>query len=129
MDNIPQEPEGRPDAQPADGSTGQPSDAPSVKRRYGAARIRPRGQSQPPAPSPESPASAPLTPDVIGPESEDDYSNQPGGMPFGGGSGGGLFAPRSFGGGRIQVFGCSPGCLIISLIASVILTLLLNAIL
>ena len=67
-------------------------------------------------------------PEVIGPESDEDSAGQPGGSPFGGGFGGGLFAPRSFGGGRVQVFGCSPGCLIISLIASVILTLLLNAI-
>jgi hypothetical protein len=28
---------------------------------------------------------------------------------------------------RIQVWGCSPGCLIVSLVASVVLTLLLNA--
>ena len=38
-----------------------------------------------------------------------------------------MFGPRSFGNGRIQVWGCSPGCLIASLIASVVLTLLLNA--
>jgi hypothetical protein len=47
--------------------------------------------------------------------------------------GGMLFGPRSFRGGRIQVYGCSPGCLILSLavsvIASILLTLLLNAIL
>ncbi len=39
-----------------------------------------------------------------------------------------IFGPRTFGNGRIQVWGCSPGCLIASLIASVVLTLLLNAI-
>jgi hypothetical protein len=56
------------------------------------------------------------------------------GDPFAGRSGIGrsLFGPRSFAGGRVQVYGCSPGCLIISLVvsvlASVILTLLLNAI-
>ena len=38
-----------------------------------------------------------------------------------------MFGARSFGNGRIQVWGCSPGCLIASLIASVVLTLLLNA--
>jgi hypothetical protein len=38
-----------------------------------------------------------------------------------------MFGPRTFGNGRIQVWGCSPGCLIASLIASVLLTLLLNA--
>ena len=37
-----------------------------------------------------------------------------------------LFQPRSFAGGRVQVFGCSPGCLIVSLLASIILTILLN---
>ena len=48
--------------------------------------------------------------------------------PFGPGGIGPMFGPRSFGGGRIQVWGCSPGCLVVSLIASVVLTLLLNAI-
>ena len=41
--------------------------------------------------------------------------------------GGSLFAPRSFAGGRVQVFGCSPGFLLISLLASLFLTILLNA--
>src|SRR5215208_5998553 len=40
---------------------------------------------------------------------------------------GSMFGPRTFGNGRVQVWGCSPGCLITSLIASVVLTLLLNA--
>ena len=38
-----------------------------------------------------------------------------------------LFGPRSAGNGRIQVWGCSPGCLVASLVGSVVLTLLLNA--
>ena len=46
------------------------------------------------------------------------------------GVGGWLFGPRSFRGGRVQVYGCSPGCIImsciVSLIASILLTLLLN---
>jgi hypothetical protein len=46
---------------------------------------------------------------------------------FGRGGLGPMSGPRSFGNGRIQVWGCSPGCLIASLIASVVLTLLLNA--
>jgi hypothetical protein len=46
---------------------------------------------------------------------------------FGQGGRGSMFGPRSFGNGRIQVWGCSPGCLIASLVASVVLTLLLNA--
>lgn len=36
------------------------------------------------------------------------------------------FAPRSFAGGRVQVFGCSPGFLLLSLVVSVVLTILLN---
>jgi hypothetical protein len=38
-----------------------------------------------------------------------------------------MFGPRSFGNGRIEVWGCSPGCLVVSLVASALLTLLLNA--
>jgi hypothetical protein len=38
-----------------------------------------------------------------------------------------VFGPRSFGNGRLQVWGCSPGCLVASLLISVVLTLLLNA--
>jgi hypothetical protein len=38
-----------------------------------------------------------------------------------------MFGPGTFGNRRIQVWGCSPGCLIASLVASVVLTLLLNA--
>jgi hypothetical protein len=48
-----------------------------------------------------------------------------------GGRGGGFFGPRSFAGGRVQIYGCSPGCILISMIVSValslLLTLLLNA--
>jgi ribose/xylose/arabinose/galactoside ABC-type transport system permease subunit len=36
---------------------------------------------------------------------------------------------RSVAGGRVQVFGCSPGCLIASLLLSVLLTIALNLIL
>lgn len=36
------------------------------------------------------------------------------------------FAPHTFGGGRVRVYGCSPGFLLISLVASVVLTLILN---
>ena len=41
-----------------------------------------------------------------------------------------LFGPRSFGGrgSRIQVYGCSPGCLLLMLALSILLTLLVNAI-
>ena len=40
-----------------------------------------------------------------------------------------LFGPRSYRGGRIQVFGCSPGCLLVSLLVSVVLTVLVNLVL
>lgn len=40
-----------------------------------------------------------------------------------------LFEPRSFRDGKVQVYGCSPGCLVLSLLASVILTIILNVIL
>ena len=40
-----------------------------------------------------------------------------------------LFGPREFADGRVQVFGCSPGCLLLSLVVSIILTILLNLIL
>lgn len=37
-----------------------------------------------------------------------------------------LFGPTNLRGGQIQVWGCSPGCILLSLAVSVILTLLLN---
>ena len=37
-----------------------------------------------------------------------------------------MFGPRSYKGGSVQVWGCSPGCLILSIIVSVLLTILLN---
>jgi len=40
---------------------------------------------------------------------------------------GGLFGPTELRGGRVQVYGCSPGCLVVSLVLSPVLTLLLNA--
>jgi hypothetical protein len=46
--------------------------------------------------------------------------------PVGGGFGS-MFGPRSLGGGRVQVWGCSPGCLIASILGSLLLTFLLNA--
>jgi hypothetical protein len=39
---------------------------------------------------------------------------------------GGLFGGRDVGGGRVRVYGCSPGCLIVSLLLSLFLTLLIN---
>jgi hypothetical protein len=40
-----------------------------------------------------------------------------------------MFRPRTFRGGRVQVFGCSPGCLVISLAVSILLTILINVLL
>jgi hypothetical protein len=40
-----------------------------------------------------------------------------------------MFRPRTFRGGRVQVYGCSPGCLVISLAVSVLLTILINVLL
>jgi hypothetical protein len=37
-----------------------------------------------------------------------------------------MFGPRSYKGGRVQVWGCSPGCIILSIVVSVILTVVLN---
>lgn len=39
---------------------------------------------------------------------------------------GSMFAPKSFAGGRIQVYGCSPRFLLLSLLISLLLTILLN---
>jgi hypothetical protein len=36
------------------------------------------------------------------------------------------FEPKEFRNGRIRVYGCSPGCLLLSLAASVLLTILVN---
>jgi hypothetical protein len=72
-----------------------------------------------------------LTPDVIERRDDDRQAGSPPGWPFGNLPGGGFFGPRSFAGGRVQVWGCSPGCILVSLVASVVLsvllTLLLNA--
>jgi hypothetical protein len=38
----------------------------------------------------------------------------------------GLFSPREYRGGRVKVYGCSPGCLLVSLAVSVLVTLAVN---
>ncbi len=57
---------------------------------------------------------------------EDGYAREDQAPPSGGRVPNSLFAPRSFSNGRIQVWGFAPGCLLASLIASVVLTILLN---
>jgi hypothetical protein len=37
-----------------------------------------------------------------------------------------MFKPRELRGGRVKVYGCSPGCLLVSIALSLFLTLLLN---
>ena len=37
-----------------------------------------------------------------------------------------LFSPREYKGGRVKVYGCSPGCLLVSIAISVFLTLAVN---
>ncbi len=38
----------------------------------------------------------------------------------------GMFSPREYKGGRVKVYGCSPGCLLVSLAISLLLTLAVN---
>ena len=104
------------DADRSAGSADQP------RRRYGATRVFPRievgrpREAQEESLTPENAGSAPGDPSM-GWE-----------MAGQGGGGGGLFAPRTFGGDRVRLYGCSPGCLLVSVLVSLILTLLLNAI-
>jgi hypothetical protein len=37
-----------------------------------------------------------------------------------------MFRPRTFRGGRVRVYGCSPGCLLVSLAVSLFLTIVIN---
>jgi hypothetical protein len=37
-----------------------------------------------------------------------------------------MFKPREYRGGRVKVYGCSPGCLLASLAVSLFLTLAIN---
>lgn len=37
-----------------------------------------------------------------------------------------MFSPREYRGGRVKVYGCSPGCLVLSLLLSAVLTILVN---
>jgi hypothetical protein len=40
-----------------------------------------------------------------------------------------LFRPKRYGDGRVQVFGCSPGCLVLSILVSLGLTIAVNLVL
>jgi len=37
-----------------------------------------------------------------------------------------LFGGRSYRGGRVRVYGCSPGCLLLSIFLSLVLTVVVN---
>jgi len=95
----------------------QGTESPSPpKRRYGATRVMPRVEF-----GREKPSSAPVTPEVLEPGMRD----EPGmGAPYGDRD---PFGPRTLAGGRVRLYGCSPGCLIASVLVSLLLTLLLNA--
>ena len=109
-------------------------------RRYNASRLIPRVEFgrqqaaetaqpqpvQPPAELVDVGGGDPFGQEPFGPGSEQ-YSGTPSTQtPFGGLQ---ELGGREFAGGRVRVYGCSPGCLIASLIASLLLTLFLNAIL
>jgi hypothetical protein len=116
--------------------TGQNSGSP--QRRYNASRLVPRvefGRQQPgtpqepikpPAELVDTGGGDPFGQEPFGPGSEQ-YSGTPSTQtPFGGLQ---EVGGREFAGGRVRVYGCSPGCLVASLIVSLLLTLFLNAIL
>ncbi len=70
---------------------------------------------------------APLIPEVVDRRSSQEDTDWGDASPIGSQQRG-PYAPYAFGGGRVRVYGCSPGCLLISVIVSLVLTLLLNAI-
>ena len=112
-----QDPRGAEGGQGGSGSAGGPAEG---QRRFGASRLRPRVEfGRRPPPSQPQPGERPEVVDAEvvpneGPVAGDPFS------PFG--------RPREFAGGRVRVYGCSPGCLIASLLASLFLTFVLNAI-
>jgi hypothetical protein len=109
-----QEP-GRTDSSQSESGAGRPA---GEQRRFGGSRLRPRVEfgRRPPQPQP-GPGREVVEAEVL-PEQEPLAG--PPLSPFG--------PPREFAGGRVRVYGCSPGCLIASLLVSLFLTLVLNAI-
>ena len=79
-------------------------------------------------PSRREASEEPLIPEVLDGEEHGRYTGGPYRAPLEGGP----FGPRRVAGGRVLVYGCSPGCILtsilVSILLSVILTLLLNAI-
>ena len=100
--------QGRQEPRPEDTGTGT-----AQQRRFSASRLRPRVEiSRTPPPRRVEPEQPELMP-------EQEALGGPSLSPFG--------TPREFAGGRVRVYGCSPGCLIASLLVSLFLTLILNA--
>ena len=101
----------------ADGGPNDQEQTPA-QRRFGASRVRPRIEvSRTPKrlqPLPE--------PDEGGEQPDQPYSGEPTGSPLFG-------QPREFAGGRVRVYGCSPGCIFASLAISLFLSWLLTALL
>jgi hypothetical protein len=94
-----------------------------------------QGTDQPPPPERDDLPTTPLSGEIVELGPSRDGSGWGPGPRFDDSDGirGTLFGPRSVAGGRVQIYGCSPGCIVmslaISLILSIVLTLLLNAIL
>jgi hypothetical protein len=110
-----------PDAADENGNRPNTEPAADSPRRLGnPTRLVPR---QPPPEEPEEPVSATPYPAVF-----EDELESPGRAPvFGRGGLGPHVRPAQLWQWARPVWGCSPGCLIVSLIASALLTLLLNA--
>ena len=95
----------------SDGGSNEPEQQPA-HRRFGAARVRPRVQvSRTPLP--------PQNPPKPEPARETPYAGEPAGLPVFG-------RPREFAGGRVRVWGCSPGCIFGSIAISLLLSWLLS---
>ena len=113
-----------------DGSPAPQPERDAPNRIGNPTRLAPRRR---PAPEPvdAEPIGATPTPELVEPGEEPRWGGgfAPGSQGGAGQGFGPLFAPRSFGGGRVQLWGCSPGCLIVSIVGSLLLTLLLNALL
>jgi hypothetical protein len=112
------------DQQPSESLTEANTHQGGPTRRYAATRVRPRvefGRREQSAQPPSSERTD--IPEVI---DRDTGGGEQGGYGVPSGSGD-MFGGREFAGGRVRVYGCSPGCLIISLVVSLLLTLLLNA--
>jgi hypothetical protein len=99
----------------ANGEPNQPERQPA-QRRFAASEDRTNAQVN----------RAPPPPEPAEPWESDPFGERPTG---GGRMGSFLFGPREFAGGRVRVYGCSPGCIVVSLVVSVLLSVLLTVLL